>query len=275
MAGFIILDLELFSRFPDLSDGARILYGYIVFKMRYAETDEDGQKYITYHGDDDPRPVLGLTKRQLFYRSDELVKNKLIKVVGSGWSSRVYLGDKNVTEFDNLGDKNVTEIDETCETRLQKCDRDGDKNVTETVTKMSPSPFNINIEKNINIENKCVYNTPSINEIFEEANAKHYIIRDPQKFLEYNEAREWRGVGGVQNWRLALKLWHNKEIEKAAGENSGSITGAQAGIVYHCPVELEPYKVDNPTTVTAEDIKAAEEIQALFDNAINNIIDLF
>lgn len=275
MAGFMILDFSLFSQYPQLTDGARMLYGFIIYRMRVAETDENGDKFITYHGDDDPRPVLGITKKVLLKRSKELLDANLIITEGSGWSFKLKLGTQKGTEINELGTQTGTEIEETEKTRYPNGNQDGTQKGTETVPNREPSAFNINIEKNIEIQKVCINNTPSIEDIFNEANAKHYIIRDPQKFLEYNEAREWRGVGGVQNWRLALKLWHNKEIEKAAGGNNGSITGAQAGIVYHCPVELEPYKVDNPTTVTAEDIKAAEEIQALFDNAINNIIDLF
>lgn len=275
MAGFMILDFALFSQYPQLTDGARMLYGFIIYRMRVAETDENGDKFITYHGDDDPRPVLGITKKVLLKRSKELLDANLIITEGSGWSFKLKLGTQKGTEINELGTQTGTEIEETENTRYPNGYQDGNETGTETVPKREPSAFNINIEKNIEIQKVCINNTPSIEDIFNEANAKNYIIRDPQKFLDYNEAREWRGVGGVQNWRLALKLWHNKEIEKAAGGNSGSITGAQAGILYHCPVELEPYKVDNPTTVTAEDIKAADEIQALFDNAIDNIIDLF
>lgn len=259
MAGFLILDFDLFSRFPGLSDGARILYGFIIYRMRVAPIDAaDGQKYITYHGEDDPRPVLAITKKQLLKRSEELKNAGLIITEGNGWSFKLKLGAQKVTETDikeaqkgnQDGAQKVTEIN-------PKGNRDGAQKVTE--------PFNINIEKTINIENNKCVNTPSLEEVKKEIAAKKYKIEDPEKFILYNDARNWCGV---VNWKKALELWAKNETQRKAGPRSGSITGADAGIIYDCPVEVETYK-------PAEQISPDEMINNQFSQVIDAMLEMF
>lgn len=263
---FIRLDLDIFKQFPELSDGARILYGFILFRFWGAEKDENGNKYITYHGEDDPRPALGISKRQLLYRSEELIKAGLIRTEGNGWSFKLYLGDKNVTENEENeenerqkcnqdGDKNVTET-------VQKCNRDADKNVTE--------PSNINIE-NRNIDNRIVcYNTrPTLEDVKKEIAAKKYKIEDPEKFLLYNDAREW---SGVKNWKKALALWAKKETERKVGKRSGVPTGAESGLIYDCPIEFNLYPASDAERENQASQDAARDV---LNDAVDKLLDLF
>ena len=261
MAGFLILDFDLFSSFPQLSDGARILYAFIIYRMRVAQIDDaDGQKYITYHVEDDPRPVLAITKKQLLKRSEELKAAGLIITEGNGWAFKLKLGAQKVTE-DNIKE-------------FQKGNRDGAQKVTELNPKGNQDgaqkvtePFNINIEKNRNIENNKCVNTPSLDEVKKEIAEKKYKIQDPEKFILYNDARNWTGV---VNWKKALELWAKNEIERTAGPRSGSITGAEAGIIYNCPVEVETYQEPQAENITAEDA-----VQNAFADAIDAMLEMF
>jgi hypothetical protein len=264
---FIRLDLDIFKQFPELSDGARILYAFILYRFWGAETDEsDGEKYITYHGEDDPRAALGISKRQLLYRSEELIKSGLIKTEGNGWSFKL-----------KLGNKFVTKNEETEENELQNCNQDGDKNVTETVqnchrdgNKNVTEPFNINIENRI-VENRSVLtNTPpTIEEVKKEIAAKKYKIEDPEKFILYNEAREW---AGVKSWKKALALWAKKELEHKAGPRSGVPTGAESGLIYDCPVEFNLYPAPDAERVNQAAQDAARDV---LNDAVDKLMDLF
>ena len=177
---FIRLDLDIFKQFPELSDGARILYAFILYRFWGAETDEsDGEKYITYHGEDDPRAALGITKRQLLYRSEELIKAGLIKTEGSRWNFKLKLGSRKDLDIKNLGDKNVTKTEKDQKQTEQKCNQVGDKNVTKNEQKCNQvgdknvtKHFNINIENRI-VENRSVlYTPPTIEEVKQEIAAK-------------------------------------------------------------------------------------------------------
>lgn len=262
MAGFLIIDFDLFTKYPDLSDGARMLYAFIQYKMKVANTDENGDKYINYSGDNDPRIALGISKRQLLYRSDELKAAGLIHTDGQRWNFRVYLGNKNVTK-----------IEDTKKSCIQKCNQVGDKNVTKLATKMSPSPLYINIEQVNNKQNtQCVINIPTLKEVREEIAARKYRIADPQKFLDYNEANGWR----IKDWKKALALWAKNEGKQRQGIRSASITGAEAGIIYDCAIDI---KQQDPAQITAEEISAEyipeDKTDYTIETDLDAIIDIF
>ena len=275
---FIRLDLDIFKQFPELSDGARILYAFILYRFWGAETDEsDGEKYITYHGEDDPRAALGISKRQLLYRSEELIKAGLIRTEGSRWSFKLKLGSRKNLDFKNLGDKNVTKTEKDQNQTEQKCNQVGDKNVTKNEQKCNQvgdknvtKPFNINIENRI-VENRSVLtNTPpTIEEVKKEIAAKKYKIEDPEKFILYNEAREW---AGVKSWKKALALWAKKELEHKAGPRSGVPTGAESGLIYDCPIEFNLYPVPDAENINKTAQDAARDV---LNDAVDKLMDLF
>lgn len=257
MAGFLITDFDLFTKYPDLSDGARFLYSYINYCLKIKKTDS-----ISFTGDTDPRPVLNISKKVLMKRTQELRDAGLIHTEGKGWEFRVYLGAQMVTE--NKEEEN---------TRCPNGNRDGAQTVTETVPKREPSPLYINIEQLNNKHNTlCVINIPTLQEVREEIAARKYRIADPQKFLDYNEANGWR----IKDWKKALALWAKNEGKQRQGIRSASITGAEAGIIYDCAIDI---KQQDPAQITAEEI-SAEYIQEdktdyTIETDLDAIIDIF
>ena len=149
--------------------------------------------------------------------------------------------------------------------------------VTNLVPDREPSPFNINIEKKIEYINntQCVY-IPTLEEVREEIAAKGYKIADPQKFIDFNEAKGWK----IKDWKKALEMWAKQEYRKKYKTRIPSISGAESGL-FDCNLTV-PEK--NAAQVRAEDINPdyyyedstgfnefyqTEEIQLDIDNLID------
>lgn len=234
MKGFLKIDFELLQ--SGLSAGAAILYAFIQYRMYRAPMDEDGDRFINWSGDNDPRPVLNLTKRQLMYQTDELRKAGLITTIGSGMNFKLYFGDKNVTE---PSDKNVT-IEE------QNCHRESNKSVTE------PNKNNKQVCRNS--RNVCRRSNthapviiPTIDEVEAEAESCGYKT-DVKKFYDYNRMRGWQSI---QDWRQALALWVTNEPQHR--RTAKSMTGADAGLSYtHIPYTV--HSIDEVDTENAPSI---------------------
>lgn len=260
MAGFLMLDLSLFETHPQLSNDAKILYSFIKFKMQLSKTDDAGNSYINFLGDNDPRPVLNFSKKMLMKRTAELVEAGLITTEGQRWNYKVYLGaqigtkdpdlgDKNGTKDDDLGTQTVTKIENPEKSWCPNGDQLGAQMVTNLVPDREPSPFNINIEEKIEYRNntQCVYiYKPTLEEVREEIAAKGYKIADPQKFIDFNEAKGWT----IKDWKKALEMWSKQEYRKKYKTRIPSISGAESGL-FECDLTV-PDK--NAAQVRAEDI---------------------
>lgn len=100
---YLMIDSDLFTKYPKLSMGARMLYGFIKFKINIGIEDNDGDIYINYMGDNDPHKALNASKKQIIKWTKELTEAELIKTTGSGQHFKVYI----MEDFKN---KNVLEL---------------------------------------------------------------------------------------------------------------------------------------------------------------------
>ena len=92
MAGFLIVDFDLFAKYPGISNDARILYAFISFKMQIADQDASGNAYINFTDNTDPRTALSMTRRAFLRSMKELKEAGLIHTSGKGPSFKCYLG---------------------------------------------------------------------------------------------------------------------------------------------------------------------------------------
>ena len=80
--------------FPMLSTTAYFLFVFILFRLEGSRlVDDDGNKFITLTGKNDPTDCLGFTKGQYRKAKKELIDNNLIQSVRSGFgqSNRIYV----------------------------------------------------------------------------------------------------------------------------------------------------------------------------------------
>lgn len=248
---FLMVDFSLFEQFPDLSDGARILYAFIKYKMHAPMIDDDGSPFINFRDDYDPRPLLNISDKVLHKRLNELKDAGLVIIEGKTWQQKIKLSDQMGTKLENV-------TDQTGANFMPK----GRQVTDQTGTKSPNILINRNSRNSISSSSNnttTTYRCPTLEEVRTEASACGYIS-DPEKFFYYNELREWKTAS---NWRAALKLWELREIEhqqqKKAGANIASITGADAGLAVDIPVDIKP----QPVTITAAD----------FDN-YDNLLDI-
>lgn len=248
---FLMVDFSLFEQFPDLSDGARILYAFIKYKMHAPMIDDDGSPFINFRDDYDPRPLLNISDKVLHKRLNELKDAGLVIIEGKTWQQKIKLSDQMGTKLENV-------TDQTGANFMPK----GRQVTDQTGTKSPNILINRNSRNSISSSSNnttTTYRCPTLEEVRTEASACGYIS-DPEKFFYYNELREWKTAS---NWRAALKLWELREIEhqqqKKAGANIASITGADAGLAVDIPVDIKPL----PVTITAAD----------FDN-YDNLLDI-
>lgn len=248
---FLMVDFSLFEQFPDLSDGARILYAFIKYKMHSPMIDDDGSPFINFRDDYDPRPLLNISDKVLHKRLNELKGAGLVIIEGKTWQQKIKLSDQMGTKLEKVTDQMGANF------------MPNGRQVTDQMGTKSPNILiNRNSRNSISSSSNTTtttYKNPTLEDVKTEAAANGYIS-DPEKFFYYNEIREWKTAG---NWRAALKLWELREIEhqqqKKAGANITSITGADAGLAVDIPVDIEP----QPVTITAAD----------FDN-FDNLLDL-
>ena len=238
---FLMVDFELFELYPDLSDGARILYAFIKYKMHAPMIDDDGSPFINFRDDYDPRPLLNISDKVLHKRLNELKGAGLVIIEGKTWQQKIKLSDQMGTKLENVTDQTGANF---MPKGRQVTDQTGTKSPNILINRNS-----INSISSSSNNTTTTYRCPTLEEVRTEASACGYIS-DPEKFFYYNELREWKTAG---NWRAALKLWELREIEhqqqKKAGANITSITGADAGLVVDIPVDIKP----QPVTITAAD----------------------
>lgn len=259
MAGFLIVDFDLFTKYPQLTDGARILYAFITFKMNIADQDAAGNSYIDFTGDTDPKTALGMTRKYFLNRMKELKEAGLIHTSGKGPSFKCYLGAEVAAAAPEPAPAPTEPTDPP---KSPKRDLAENAQVPQTVLGKSPkrhlaSPPNgtwplLSYKEPEVIVNKCVKTTrprngfiiPTLEDVKSEATKQGYIS-DPEAFYLYNQARGWRGI---TDWRIAFMLWEKREPEHRAARHKvrpvGSITGAAAGIIYDMPAPAaEPERI--------------------------------
>lgn len=266
MCFYLIIDGELFEKYPALSMGARMLYGFIKFKINIGTEDVNGDVYINYIGDNDPHKALQASKKQILKWTKELIDADLIRTSGSGQHYKVFLIEKfnkPVLELPKGNPRNkpenVVELPKG-NPRTQPEDRlelpKGDSVSTQKGTRPLLS------YKQTKLNNICIYTTiPSVEEIETEAIKQGYKI-DASAFYEYNQMRGWHGV---KDWRAALSLWNKNEINHRTKKQrrNGSITGAEAGITY------QP-AADNQKAIRTPEIspETLDDITSLFGGCV-------
>lgn len=63
------------------------------------------------------------------------------------------------------------------------------------------------------------FSPPSVDEVREYCNERGYTTIDPERFVSYYAARQWKaGQTAVTDWRAAADSWHRKDVNNDNGK---------------------------------------------------------
>lgn len=69
------------------------------------------------------------------------------------------------------------------------------------------------------------FSPPSVDEVREYCNERGYTTIDPERFVSYYAARQWKaGQTAITDWRAAADSWHRNDVDKrgvTGGRESG------------------------------------------------------
>lgn len=235
MTGFLKIDFELLQ--SGLSAGAAILYAFIDYRMFKAPANADGERYINWTDDNDPRLILNMTNKQLRSRMEELKAAGLVRSEGHGESYKVYLSNAQKGACPNA-QKGTRQTPKRALVNAQKGAWSNKNN------KQYSRNSRMCVEKN-NTHAPVII--PTIDEIEAEAEACGYKT-DVKKFYDYNRMRGWQSI---QDWRQALALWVTNEPQHR--RSAKSMTGADAGLRYD-PIPYTVHSIDEVDTENAPSI---------------------
>ena len=123
---------ELKRNLPDLSDGAMWLLAFIAFRIDGSRfVDDDGVKYITLTGNNEPCAALGITPSKMKRLKKELREAGILVYVRAGFAQpyRTYLNlplGANMSPLKNETSQNSTDSNSTLH-RVQNCTSIGSK----------------------------------------------------------------------------------------------------------------------------------------------------
>lgn len=62
------------------------------------------------------------------------------------------------------------------------------------------------------------FSPPSVDEVREYCNERGYTTIDPERFVSYYAARQWKaGQTAITDWRAAVDSWHRKDVTNDNG----------------------------------------------------------
>lgn len=62
------------------------------------------------------------------------------------------------------------------------------------------------------------FSPPSVDEVREYCNEREYTTIDPERFVSYYAARQWKsGQTAITDWRAAVDSWHRKDVNNDNG----------------------------------------------------------
>ena len=69
------------------------------------------------------------------------------------------------------------------------------------------------------------FSPPSVDDVREYCNERGYTTIDPERFVSYYDARQWKaGQTAITDWRAAADSWHRKDVDRrsvTSGRESG------------------------------------------------------
>lgn len=69
------------------------------------------------------------------------------------------------------------------------------------------------------------FSPPSVDEVREYCNERGYTTIDPERFVSYYAARQWKsGQTAIADWRAAVDSWHRNDVDKR-GKSGGRESG--------------------------------------------------